>query len=171
MNRTTLLSWIILLGLAQATAFSQDDKPLQPVVQVEEDLVSVESPNNGSGPLWCYGSPVLIRSGERVFVSVNETGIDVPPLCNTRWRLWERTEKGWVVTLLNPAGPTRLQHGVGPTEYRQARPVVIRTAKPVTGAAEWFTETTVQPAAAGGGSESRLTVPAGGVRIVELTGG
>lgn len=86
------------------------------------------------------------------------------------WQL-NRTEKGWVLTLLNPAGPTRLQHGVGPTDYRQARPVVIRTAKPVTAAAEWFTDTTVQPAAAGGGSESRLTVPAGGVRIVELTGG
>jgi hypothetical protein len=85
--------------------------------------------------------------------------------------LLNRTEKGWVVTLLNPAGPTRLQHGVGPTDYRQARPVVIRTAKPATGAAEWFTESPLQPTAAGGGSELRLTVPAGGVRIVEITGG
>lgn len=97
MNRTTLLSWIILSGLAPVTAMAQGDTPLLPRVLIEEDIVTVESPNNGSGPLWCYGAPVLVRSGERVFVSINETGKDVPPLCNTRWRLWERTEKGWVV--------------------------------------------------------------------------
>ncbi|MFB3787169.1 MAG: hypothetical protein ACE15F_12460 [bacterium] len=97
MNRTTFLSWIILFGLAPVTAMAQGDTPLLPQVLIEEDIVTVESPNNGSGPLWCYGAPVLVRSGERVFASINETGKDVPPLCNTRWRLWERTAKGWVV--------------------------------------------------------------------------
>jgi len=81
--------------------------------------------------------------------------------------LLNRTEKGWLVTLLNPAGPTRLQHGVGPTDYRQARPVTIRTARPVTAAGEWFTDAALVPAA----GAVRLTVPAGGVRVVELTGG
>ena len=85
--------------------------------------------------------------------------------------LLNRTDRGWVVTLLNPAGPTRLQHGVGPTNYRQSRAVTIRAARPVTAAGEWFTEATLPLTPAGGGSVLRLTVPAGGVRIVELTGG
>jgi len=79
--------------------------------------------------------------------------------------LLNRTATGWVVTLLNPAGPTRLQHGVGPTDYRQSRPVTIRAARPVTAAREWFTDAALAPGAL------RLTVPAGGVRVVELTGG
>ncbi len=70
---------------------------VEPVVEVEETIVSIEPPNNGAGPTWCYGSPVIVRVGERVFVSVPETGKDVPLLCNTRWRLFERTESGWKV--------------------------------------------------------------------------
>ena len=52
------------------------------------------APDNGAGPLWCYGAPLVVRQGERVFVSVMETGEGVPPLSNTRWRLFEREEKG-----------------------------------------------------------------------------
>lgn len=70
---------------------------LEPVVEVEEDIVSIVPPNNGAGPLWCYGSPVMVRVGERIFVSIPETGKDVPLLCNTRWRLFERTGDGWKV--------------------------------------------------------------------------
>lgn len=85
--------------------------------------------------------------------------------------LLNRTDRGWLVTLLNPAGPTRLQHGVGPTDYRQQRTVTIRAARPVTAAGEWFTGAAPAVAADGGGSTVRLVVPAGGVRVVELTGG
>ncbi len=66
-------------------------------VEVEEEIVTYTSPNNGAGPLWCYGSPVMVRDGERLFLSINETGKDVPPLCNTRWRLFERTSQGWTL--------------------------------------------------------------------------
>ncbi|RJP18395.1 MAG: hypothetical protein C4527_29110 [Candidatus Omnitrophota bacterium] len=68
-----------------------------PRVEVEEDILTYRSPDNGSGPLWCYGAPVMARDGERVFLSINETGEDIPPLCNTRWRLFERTTSGWTL--------------------------------------------------------------------------
>ena len=81
---------VLVLGVA-ITAFAA------PVVEVEETVVKYASPDNGAGPLWCYGAPLLARVGERVFVSVSETGEGVPPLCNTRWRLYAREKSGWVV--------------------------------------------------------------------------
>ncbi len=53
--------------------------------------------NNGAGPLWCYGSTVIARLDEDVFLSIIETGKDVPLLCNTRWQLWHRSAAGWKI--------------------------------------------------------------------------
>jgi hypothetical protein len=68
-----------------------------PAADIEEVIARPEPANNGAGPLWCYGSPLIVRDGERVFASVIETGKDVPPLCNTRWQLWKRDAAGWKV--------------------------------------------------------------------------
>jgi hypothetical protein len=69
----------------------------EPVLEVAEIVADCEPPNNGAGPLWCYGAPLLVRQGETVFASLMETGKDVPPLCNTRWRLFSRVgnARGW----------------------------------------------------------------------------
>jgi hypothetical protein len=83
--------------------------------------------------------------------------------------LLNRTADGWLVGLFNPAGNTRLQHGVGPTDYRQERAVVIRSAAKVVTASEWFTGTALPRRSDGRQNEFQITVPAGGVRIVELT--
>jgi len=64
-------------------------------VEVEEVVTRYAPPNNGAGPLWCYGAPLVVRRGEDVFVSVTETGENVPPLLNTRWQLWHRDSGGW----------------------------------------------------------------------------
>jgi hypothetical protein len=45
--------------------------------------------------MWCYGSTVIARQNDNVFLSVIETGKDVPLLCNTRWQLWHRSADGW----------------------------------------------------------------------------
>ena len=68
-----------------------------PSVEVEDIVSQYVSPNNGAGPLWCYGAPLLVRQGDNVYVSVMETGEDVPPLCNTRWQLFQR-DCAWVET-------------------------------------------------------------------------
>ena len=67
----------------------------QAVVEVEDVVTSCTPANNGAGPTWCYGSTVIARDGEEVFLSSIETGKDVPPLCNCRWQLWHRTDDGW----------------------------------------------------------------------------
>ncbi len=63
-------------------------------VLTEETIADCEPPNNGSGPLWCFGAPLIARTQDEVFVSIMETGRDVPPLCNTRPRLFRRTPAG-----------------------------------------------------------------------------
>ena len=60
------------------------------VVEVEESVTTCNPPGNGAGPFWCYGSPLIVRHGDDVFVSAMETGEDVPLLCNTRWRLFSK---------------------------------------------------------------------------------
>jgi hypothetical protein len=77
-----------------------------PIVEVEEVVATCRPPNNGAGPLWCYGAPLLVRQGDKVIVSVMETGDGVPLLSNTRWRLFERDDRGW--TLLHQ--PDRFRH-------------------------------------------------------------
>ena len=68
---------------------------VEPVTEVEEVVATCEPPGNGAGPLWCYGAPLLVRQGDLVFASAMETGAGVPPLCNTRWRLYRRDAEGW----------------------------------------------------------------------------
>ncbi len=66
-------------------------------VEVEETVCTSGSPNNGAGALWCYGAPLVARIGERVFVSAMEVGEGIPPLCNTRPRIFMRDDDGWRV--------------------------------------------------------------------------
>ncbi|MBT5534478.1 hypothetical protein HOK31_15535 [Candidatus Poribacteria bacterium] len=65
-----------------------------PVVEVEDTVATYAPANNGAGPLWCYGAPLIARVGDRVYASALETGVDVEPLCNTRWRLFAREDDG-----------------------------------------------------------------------------
>ncbi|MFO7974537.1 MAG: SGNH/GDSL hydrolase family protein [Candidatus Hydrogenedentota bacterium] len=85
----------------------------------EENVYTHTPANNGSGPFWSFGCTTIARLGDAVFVSEMETGEDVPPLCNTRWRLHKRTQEGW--SLFADADG-----------YRQREPAVLATAGPET---------------------------------------
>ncbi|MFO0907510.1 MAG: hypothetical protein U0794_03980 [Isosphaeraceae bacterium] len=98
MNRwiRTATAILVTLGpnLSQRANFASP--PLREVeVECEEEVATCKPPDNGAGPLWCYGAPLLVRDGDRVFASVMETGEGVPPLSNTRWRLYQRDASGW----------------------------------------------------------------------------
>lgn len=76
-----------------------------------------------------------------------------------------RSGSGWLVTLLNPAGQAKPQHGITPTDYRQNRTARIRSTTPIVGVSDWlFPEEEIFQRA----SVVEVTVPAGGVRILEL---
>lgn len=95
--------------VSSLSAVAPAAEPVKATVEVEEVVTRYESADNGAGPLWCYGSHVMARRGDDVYLSVIETGKDVPPLCNTRWQLWHRSAAGWRL----------VQHE---KEYRQREP-------------------------------------------------
>ena len=69
------------------------------------------------------------------------------------------------MTLLNPAGQDKPQQGITPTDYRQNRPVTIRSTTPVKTARDRLLPTEVLSAK---DNTVTLEVPAGGVRIIEI---
>jgi len=92
--------WVIICCLyCFSTIFTTDadgkEQGVRCAVEVEEVVTRHTPANNGAGPMWCYGSTVIARQGSDVFLSVIETGEDVPLLCNTCWQLWHRSAYGW----------------------------------------------------------------------------
>jgi hypothetical protein len=85
-------------------------------------------------------------------------------------RLFSRTGRGWVVTLINNRGVYKPQQGLARVDRTEASAVSIRLCGRVLDAArEWTTETTLPVERGGEGADFvRLEVPAGGVRVVEL---
>ncbi len=69
-----------------------------PVTIETEELVYRNHPaDNGAGPLWTYGSPLLARLDSDVLVSTIETDRNVPGFCNTRWQIRRCTASGWSI--------------------------------------------------------------------------
>ncbi len=98
MKNTPKILAIAVLSTLAATSATADMVGLRtPVVRTEEEVYTFKNPDNGSGPLWSYGCTQIARMGDRVVVSAMETGVDVPPLCNTRWRLLRREQGAWRV--------------------------------------------------------------------------
>jgi hypothetical protein len=83
---------------------------------------------------------------------------------DVQW-LVNRTDTGWAVTLLNPAGQLKPQQGIFPTDFRENRQVTIRSRAPFTTARDRLQpDDKLEPK----DNTLRLEVPAGGVRIIEL---
>lgn len=80
---------------------------VQPVVEIEEDVYSYSSANNGAGPMWCSGATCLVRDGDALFASGIETVSDFKPLNNCRWLLFQRGPRGWQLEQKDAAGRTR----------------------------------------------------------------
>lgn len=84
--------WLIVWLTTLLPALSASELTL--VVEIEEEVARCAPANNGAGPLWCYGAPLVVRQGSDVFVSALETGVGVPPLSNTRPRLYRKRGDG-----------------------------------------------------------------------------
>lgn len=99
------ISLIVSLCVFSATVAGTG--AVRPVVEVEEDIYSYESADNGAGPMWCHGSTCLVRVGDRVFASGIETLQNAKPLNNVRWMLFSRSEQGWKKVCVDETGRTR----------------------------------------------------------------
>ena len=105
--RTALSILLGLLLAAQVVGAEQDKPRLRPVVEIEEDVYGFHPADNGSSPMWCYGSTCLVRIGDDVFASGLETLADAKPLYNVRWTLWKRGAGGWEFQQADPKDRTR----------------------------------------------------------------
>lgn len=90
-NQNIIVGTVVVM--IAAAAFAKEEPALR--VLAEEDVYSFVSPNNGSGPLWSFGCTCIARMEDTVVVSQMETGDQIPPLSNTRWRLLRRENAGW----------------------------------------------------------------------------
>lgn len=99
-------SAVYALGaLALACRAGAADAP--PQVTAEETVYTFQNPDNGSGPMWCFGSSCLVRSCDTLVASGQELIPGAQPLNNVRCLLFERTGTGWVQRWADPAGRTR----------------------------------------------------------------
>lgn len=85
-------------------------------------------------------------------------------------RLDDGPQSGWVVGLLNNRGVNKPQHGVNPTDRREAQSVTISAKFPVDRGEEWVAGQKVTWRPEKAGSAATVTVPAGGVRLVAVYG-
>ena len=90
-------------------------------VEAEEVVYKYVNPNNGSGPFWCRGSPILVRNNEDVFVSGIETINQYQPvkdkpfsaINNLRWMLYKRESSGWKLQQADEKDRTREPSPIG----------------------------------------------------------
>jgi hypothetical protein len=83
--------------------------PLTVTVDVEDRITTYEPADNGASPLWCHGSTIVARHGDRLFVAGLETIPEEKPLNNTRWQLFGRRDgdDGWALVHRDETGRTR----------------------------------------------------------------
>ncbi|HOJ22517.1 MAG TPA: hypothetical protein PLU39_09405 [Armatimonadota bacterium] len=93
--------------VAAGEARKQMPEPLKPTVEIEEDVYHFEPANNGSDPMWCWGSTCLTRAGGELFASGLETLKEYRPLNNVRWLLFRRGAEGWERVAADEKGRTR----------------------------------------------------------------
>ena len=109
--------WVAIAALLWMLCLLDGLLLASPPMVVSEEVVTRTTPaNNGAGPLWCYGSPLVVRIGDEVYVATIETGKGVPLLCNTRWQVWRRQQRQWQL----------LQQE---SEYRQREPCPLVVLK------------------------------------------
>ena len=76
-------------------------------VEVEEDIYSFTSADNGVGPLWCHGSTIVARWEDSVYVTGLETLPEHEPLHNCRWLLFQKKTESWRLIHRDKTGRTR----------------------------------------------------------------
>jgi hypothetical protein len=106
MFRIVTCVWVLLLS--STSVFGQEGfAALRPVVEIEEEVYRYVPADNGAGPTWCFGAPILVRMGERLFASGLETLPDAKPLHNVRWMLFMRDADGWELQQVDRVERTR----------------------------------------------------------------
>ena len=81
--------------------------PLDMSVLVEEDVYTEPAPDNGANIIWCYGSTVLVRNDNDVYLTELAVDPAVKPLNNCYWKLLKRNAEGWNCIFSDDGNRTR----------------------------------------------------------------
>ena len=87
--RTVTLLIGFLLMLVQSIAGLELKKT------ADETIAVIPSAENGASPLWCFGSSIFVRDGEKLYLSLLHTDEGIPPSCNCHWEIWKRESGRW----------------------------------------------------------------------------
>jgi hypothetical protein len=87
---------------------------------------------------------------------------------DVEWVVNRLEDGGWLVALFNNRGMIKPQHGILPTDQREAQVVTLGVSFGVRRSSEWLTETELHWQSAKSGATTQLTVPAGAVRFVAI---
>ncbi len=95
MKKTKFLLCTLSLFVLSLNSCQESESPgFSVLVEAEEIVYEYVNPDNGSGPMWCHGNTCIVRYGDKVFASGMETLEDHPPMLNTRWLMFERSDEG-----------------------------------------------------------------------------
>lgn len=148
----------------------------QPLAQTADGKVFCAATDRGKGRLIFLSVPRgfgidrrVIPVVPRLIAHLTRGLMPIEVEGDVQW-LVNRNAAAWMVTLLNPAGQDKPQQGITATDYRQNRPVVIRSRMPVSSAVDRLqpTDRLTVLAETTGSFEVHCEVPAGGVRVIEL---
>jgi len=88
---------------------------------------------------------------------------------DVEWALNKTDAGSWVVLLFNNNGYIKPQHGVLPTDHSKDADIIVKTSFKLSSASEWIRGERLQSKEVqSGAAELKVSVPAAGVRIVEL---
>ncbi len=116
MNKSNFITTMFFPLLLIAIYGCSQDESFKIKLIAEDSVYVYEPANNGAGPMWAHGNTCIVRYKNSVFASGIETLKDVPPLCNTRWMLFERRKNGWKKLLADPKERTREPCPLGVTQ-------------------------------------------------------
>lgn len=130
----------------------------------------------GKGQIIVIGVPLGLGIDERpipllglVMQNVTRGLMPLQVSGDVEWTLNKLDDGGWLVSLFNNRGVIKPQHGVLPTAHEEAQAVTLRVPFGVAKSAEWMTETPVTWQQANNTATANLTVPAGAVRLIEIS--
>ena len=149
----------------------------RPVLQTRGGDALVTVNKVGRGQVVFCAVPDLLGLDERITPAAAHTLVhllaDAAPVRveGDVQRLFNRTPRGWVVTLINNRGVYKPQQGLAQVDRREAVRVSLSLkGKGIGSAREWTADEPLAVERAGDPSGVvRLDVPPGGVRVVELT--
>lgn len=149
---------------------------LRPLATTPDGQTFCASADRGKGRLVYLSAPRgsgidknVLPVVPRLFAHLTRGLMPVEVSGDVNWLL-NRTDTGWLVTLMNPAGQLKPQHGITPTDYKESRPVTIRSLVPITTARDRLlpTDKLVVDKTTVPTGTIKLEVPAGAVRVIEL---